>query len=281
MRGLINFFKTGILFAALTALLLAIGYLVGGTNGVLLFFFISLVINLGSYWFSDKIALSMARAKPLEESQAPGLYQDVRELATEMGLPQPNVIYVSSEMQPNAFATGRNHNHYAICVTTGLLQVLDRNEVRGVLAHELGHVKNYDILISTIAAVVAGTISSIAQMAFFFGGNDGENKNPIGAILLIILAPIAATLIQLAISRSREYAADAIGAEYTKKPKDLADALIKIDNIASQVPLNVNPAIASLYIENPLKGTGGISTLFSTHPSTVDRVARLMEMEQR
>lgn len=280
MRGTTNLIKTGILFAALTALLIAIGYLVAGRSGVILFFFISLIMNLGSYWFSDKIALAMSHSQPIDESQAPNLYAEVREVAQKMNIPTPN-IYMSPDMQPNAFATGRNPSHAAISFTQGILQMLNRNELKGVIAHELSHVKNRDVLISTIAAVVAGTISSIANI-FAFGGfsDDNNDRNPFAAILLIILAPLAAAMLQFAISRSREFAADETGAEYTGKPMDLADALIKIDNAANQIPMNVNPAISSLYIENPLRGEG-VMTLFSTHPSTADRVARLQEMSQR
>ena len=276
MKQSVSIFKTGLLMAFLTALFVVVGTTIAGRAGAVIFFAISLIMNLGAYWFSDKIALAMAKAKELDESQAPQIFADVRDLCQKMGLPMPR-IYVSPEMQPNAFATGRNPSHSAICVTQGLLQVLDRDEVRSVLAHELGHVKNHDVLITTIAAVVAGAISSIANIAIFFPSNDND-RNPFAEILMIILAPIAATLIQLAISRSREYAADATSAEYTNKPRDLADALIKIDNVAQNVPMNVNPAFASLYIENPLSGNG-ISRLFSTHPSTADRVARLMQME--
>jgi heat shock protein HtpX len=285
MYRTISFFKTGILFAALTSLFITIGYLIGrgmggsGYSMAFIFFIFALIMNLGSYWFSDKIALSMAHAQPLDESQSPQIYEDVRDLAQKMNLPVPKVIYMSPEMQPNAFATGRNPQHSAICITQGLLQVLDRDEVRSVLAHELGHVKNHDVLISTIAAVFAGAISSIAHIAMFAGGSDDENRNPFASLLLIILAPISATLIQLAISRSREYAADETSAEYTRKPKDLADALMKIDSSAQRIPMNVNPAFSSLYIENPLRGSG-ISSLFSTHPSTVNRIARLLEIER-
>ena len=280
MRNTANYLKTAILFAALTGLLISIGYIVAGRSGAIIFFLISLIINLVSYWFSDSIALSMSGAKPLSESEAPDLYSIVKELTQKMDLPMPR-IYSSNEMQPNAFATGRNKNHAAICVTSGLLQVLNMQEIRGVLAHELSHVKNNDVLISTIAAVIAGAISSIANIAIFFGGgqdDNNRNSNPIAGILLLILAPVSAMLIQLAISRSREYAADATGAEYTKRPQDLANALIKIENVANNVPMNVNPSISSLYIQNPLR-TDGIKELFSTHPKTENRVAKLIQME--
>ena len=279
MRNSINYFKTGVLFAGLSALLIAIGYLVAGRSGAIIFFGISLIMNLGSYWFSDKIALAMSNAQSLPEDQAPEIYEDVRDLTQKMNLPMPR-IYVSSEMQPNAFATGRNKNHAAVCVTQGLLQVLDRDEIRGVLAHELSHVKNNDVLIGTIAAVFAGAISSIANIALWFGGSSNErDNNPIGSILLIILAPISATLLQLAISRSREYAADATGSEYTKKPQDLANALIKIENVANDIPMNVSPSMSSLFIQNPLRSEG-FTELFSTHPNTANRVAKLMQLEQ-
>ena len=278
MRSTLNYVKTGILFAALTALLVAIGYIIAGRTGAIFFLLISFIINFISYWFSDRIALSMAGAQPLLEQDAPDVYKDIRDLVAIMDLPMPK-IYVSDQPQPNAFATGRNKEHSAVCITKGLLQILNRDEIKGVLAHELSHVKNNDVLISTIAAVIAGAISSIVNIAFWFGGsNDKENTNPFAGILLLILAPISATLLQLAISRSREYAADISGAEYTKKPQDLANALVKIENAANQIPMNVNPSLSSLYIQNPLR-TEGFKELFSTHPSTANRVAKLIQLE--
>jgi len=277
MRTYLAFIKTGILMAALTALFIGVGTLIAGRSGATIFFIISLVMNLGAYWFSDKIALSMAHAQPIDESQAPQTYADIRELTQKMSLPMPQ-IYVSPEAQPNAFATGRNPGHAAVCVTQGLLQALDRQEVRAVLAHELGHVKNHDILITTIAAVVAGAISSLANLAFFIPSSNDNDRNPVGSLIAIIVAPIAATLIQLAISRSREYAADATGAQYSGSPRDLAEALVKIEDISAQVPMNVSPSMATLYIGNPLH-VEGIAALFSTHPKTADRVAKLLEME--
>ncbi|MEI7603958.1 MAG: zinc metalloprotease HtpX [bacterium] len=279
MKRSVSYFKIALLFGVLSALLVAIGYLVMGRTGAIIFFVISLVMNLTSYWFSDKIALSMSGAQPLDESQAPEIYSDIRELTQKMNIPMPRV-YMSPEMQPNAFATGRNPKHSAVCLTQGIVSMLNRDELRGVIAHELSHVKNYDVLIATVAAVFASAISNIANIGLFFGGGDNEDRNPIASILLIIIAPIAAMMIQMAISRSREFVADATGAEFTGRPRDLANALIKIDNAAHQIPMNVNPAVASLYIGNPFAGQN-ISSLFSTHPKTADRVAKLMEINVR
>jgi len=277
MRTILNLFKTGVLFAFLTALLLAIGYYFGGTQALLPFFIISLVMNFMGYWFSASIALKMARARPLDSNEEREIHEDVRELSARMDIPMPS-LYISEEAQPNAFATGRNPKHAAVCVTRGLVKLLDRSEIRGVLAHELAHVKNRDILTGTIAAVMAGSISSLAQLGFFFGGHDEEGRGG-GNILMIILAPIAAMLIQLAISRSREYAADESAAFATKEPMGLASALQKIESYARQLPAPaVNPAIASLYISNPFKGRG-IVELFSTHPATEKRVERLKSLQ--
>ncbi len=274
MDRISTFFKTTILFAALTALLIVVGYMIGGKAGAYLFFIISLVMNLGSYWFSDKIALAMAHARPISEQEAPDLYADVRDLASRMNLPMPS-IHLSPEMQPNAFATGRNPKHAAVAVTAGILQVLDRNELRAVLAHELGHVKHRDVLLVTVAAVIAGAISSLAQLAMWFGGGrDREDSNPFAQLLVLLLAPITATIIQLAISRSREYAADDAAKEFAD-PRALAGALSKIEQYVAQVPMNVNPSLSPLYIQNPFKNKSWLS-LFSTHPPTFKRVARLL-----
>lgn len=271
--------KTTILLSALTALLVFAGYVIGGTNGAIVFFLISLVTNFVSFFFSDKIAIAMSGAKPLSETQAPEIFEDVREISKAMNIPMPK-LYYTEDIQPNAFATGRGYNHSAIAVTAGLLQILDRNEVRGVLAHELAHIKNRDVLISTIAAVIAGTISSLAQIGIFFGGgSDDENRNPIVFLLALILAPISAVIIQLAISRTREYKADETAARFTKQPEYLANALDKIHSSVRQgLPIHTNDALASLYIQNPFR-SGGINSLFSTHPPVGKRIARLMSLK--
>lgn len=246
-------------------------------------FIISVVMNIGAYWFSDKMVLAGTGAKPITKSQAPELFEDVEELSHKMKLPMPK-IFVVDEMQPNAFATGRNPAHGVVAVTRGLVENLSRAEIRGVLAHELGHIKNYDILTSTVAAVFAGAISSIADIFFWtsmFGGSDDDDGNPlsaIGGIVLLIVAPVAAMLIQFAISRTREYEADATAAHYTKAPEDLAHALVKIERIAHSRPMAVNPAYASLFIQNPFQAKG-IMELFSTHPLTEKRIAHLMRMK--
>jgi heat shock protein HtpX len=272
MRTILNLFKTGILFAILTAILMLVGYFIGGADAVLPFFIVSLLINISSYWFSSSIALKMARARPLSQNEAPHIYSAVHELASAMDMPVPK-IYTSDDQQPNAFATGRNPSNGVVCVTQGIIKLLDQREMRGVLAHELSHIKNRDILTGTIAAVMAGAISYFAQVGMFFGGGD-EDRGSAGNILVIILAPIAATLVQLAISRSREYVADEGAAHATRQPMELAQALQKIESYAHQLPMRTNPALASLYIQNPLKSRGVLS-LFSTHPPTEKRVARL------
>lgn len=276
---LISTIKTTLLLSALTALLVFAGYVIGGSSGAIIFFLISLVTNFVSFFFSDKIALAMSGAKPLSENQAPEIFEDVREISRSMGIPSPR-LYYTEDIQPNAFATGRDYNHSAVAVTAGLLQVLDRNEVRGVLAHELAHIKNRDVLISTIAAVIAGTISSLAQIGIFFGGgSDDENRNPIVFLLALILAPISAVIIQLAISRTREYKADETAARYTKEPQYLANALDKIHTSVKQgLPIHTNDSLSSLYIQNPFRA-GGLTSLFSTHPPVEKRIARLMSLK--
>ena len=270
---MINLLKTGLLFAILTALLMGIGYIFGGSSAVLPFFLIALVINLIGYYTSDKLALRMAHARELPIHQAPEIHEEVKRLSNSIGIPMPK-IYTSDDPQPNAFATGRNPEHSVICLTRGLLETLSPEETKGVLAHELGHIKNRDILVATLAAVIAGAIASIAQIGFFFGSSEDDDGFA-GNILLLILAPISASLIQLAISRSREYGADHIGATTTGKPLALASALVKIHNKAQQLPLhNTNPALSSLYIQNPFKGHGVIEW-FSTHPATEKRVEKL------
>jgi heat shock protein HtpX len=275
-----NQLKTAVLLAALTALIIAIGRVLGGYNGMIIAFLFAIVMNVGSYWFSDRIVLSMTHAQELTPQDAPQLYSMVQRLAANAGLPMPR-LYVVPDEAPNAFATGRDPNHAAVAVTQGLMRILDQEEVEGVIAHELAHVKNRDTLISTVAATLAGAITGIAQMLqfqMFFGGygRDDEDRggNPLAMIAVVILAPIAAALIQFAISRSREYIADATGARISGRPLDLANALLKLERGAHSVPMHVNPATAHMYIVNPLSG-GSLQTLFSTHPSTADRVARL------
>jgi heat shock protein HtpX len=266
--------KTLVLFGALTALLAVLGYVIGGPRIAISFFAFSLVMNIFTYWFSDKIALSMSGGQPLAENQIPGLLEDVRDLCQGMGIPMPKV-YISPQPQPNAFATGRNPKNSTICITQGLVQSLNREEIKGVIAHELAHIKNRDVLTATIAAVIAGAVSALANIGLLFGGNDDEEKNPAVTLLLIILAPIAAFLIQMAISRQREFAADEAAGRSTGNPQALANALVKINSIAQQVPMNINPALSSLYIANPLRGNGFME-LFSTHPPVEKRVERLL-----
>lgn len=281
-----NTLKTTALLAALTALLIVIGGFLGGRGGMLLFFGLAIVMNLGAYWFSGDIALRMAGAREVSEQEAPELHQLVAELATYARLPKPRVAIIDSP-SPNAFATGRDANHAVVAVTTGILGILNRDELAGVLAHELGHVRNHDILISSIAATIAGAITMLAQAAqwaMIFGGfggsRDDEDSNPFAALLMIIVAPIAATLIQLAISRSREYAADDTGARLHGNPESLARALEKLEMATSVRPLPVNPAVAHMFIVNPLKGVN-FAGLFSTHPPIEERIRRLRAMTPR
>ncbi len=274
-----NWFKTGLLMAAIVALFGTVGALLGGGQGMLLALMLGLGVNLWAYWFSDTMVLKLYRAQEVDERTAPQLYGTVRELAEAAGLPMPKV-YLIDEAQPNAFATGRNPEHAAIAATTGILQLLTPRELRGVLGHELTHVKRRDILTSTITASIAGAISTLAQFGLFFGGRDNDNRNPLVALLVLILAPIAAMLIQLAISRAREYEADRGGAEISGDPRALADALAKIDHYAKGLPLETaetHPATAQMMIINPLSG-GGLSGLFSTHPPTEERIHRLRAM---
>ena len=274
-----NWFKTGMLMAAIMALFGVVGALLGGGKGMLLALAFGAVMNLWAYWFSDTMVLKLYRAQEVDEHSAPELYGMVKELAGRAGLPIPRV-YVIDEPQPNAFATGRNPEHAAIAATKGILQLLSARELRGVLAHELSHVKHRDILTSTITASIAGAISTLAQFGMFFGGRDDDNRNPLVAILVLILAPIAAMLIQLAISRGREYEADRGGAEVSGDPRALADGLAKIERYARGTPLETaetHPATAQMMIINPLSG-GGISGLFRTHPPTEERIRRLLAM---
>jgi heat shock protein HtpX len=275
--------RSWLLIAGLSGLLIAIGAVIGG--GALYFFVaLTVVFNLAMYWFSDRIALKMSRARPVSESEAPGLYQDIRELAARAEVPMPRVYLIDAE-QPNAFATGRNPEHSAVAVTRGLLQSLPREQVRGVLAHELAHVRNRDVLVATIAAVIAGAVSAIAnvlQFSLIFGGDDDESPlGFVGALATIILAPLAAMLLQLGVSRQREYLADATGARILGEGRPLADALESIHAKVAMKPMAVNPATEALYIANPLAGVRGMSSLFSTHPPVEERVRRLRELDRR
>src|SRR5438874_1058301 len=278
-----NTLKTTALLAALTALLIVIGGFLGGRAGMLLFFGLAIIMNLGAYWFSGDIALRMAGAREVSEQEAPELHQLVAELATYARLPKPRVAIIDNP-SPNAFATGRDANHAVVAVTSGILGILSRDELAGVLAHELGHVRNHDILISSIAATIAGAITMLANVAQWtlifggFGGRDDEDSNPFAALLMIIFAPLAATLIQLAISRSREFGADEAGARIHGNPESLARALEKLELASSVRPLPVNPAVAHMFIVNPLKGVN-FAGLFSTHPPLEERIRRLRSMQ--
>ena len=274
-----NYFKTTLLLAGMSGLLLAVGAALGG-NWVTIMLVLAIAMNGVAWFFSDKIAIRAAGAVPVSEAEFPELYQVVRGLAGRAGLPMPR-LYVSPSPQPNAFATGRDPEHAAVAVTQGILPILDRRELEGVLAHELSHVRNRDILISSVAATIGAVITWIARLAFFvpLGGNDDEGGNPIAGLLMLILAPIAALLIQLAISRSREFGADSSGARLTADPLALASALRKIEAYSRGTPpATTNPSTAHLFISNPFKGGAGVAGLFSTHPSTAQRIERLEQM---
>ncbi|VAW38700.1 Peptidase M48, Ste24p precursor [hydrothermal vent metagenome] len=279
---MMNTLKTFILMAALTALFMVGGQIMAGRQGMIIALLIAVGLNFFAYWNSDKMALAMNRARPVSPGEAPELHRVVETLAVRAALPKPKV-YIIDNPTPNAFATGRDPEHAAVAVTTGLLQILNRDELEGVLSHELGHIKHRDILISSIAAVMAGAISYLATMAqwtMIFGGgrsSDDEGGNPLAALIMIIVAPLSASLIQMAISRSREYLADAAGAKICGRPKALASALQKLTGYNRQVPMQVNPASAQMYIVNPLGG-GRLANLFSTHPPVEERVRRLMAM---
>lgn len=272
-----NTVRTGLLMAALTGLFLVVGFLIGGGPGMAVAFLFAAGTNLWAYWNSDKALLSMYGAREVNEAAAPDLVHLVRQLSGQAGLPMPKV-YIVENPQPNAFATGRNPEHAAVCVTSGLLQSVNNEELAGVLAHELGHVKHRDTLTMTITATIAGAVSMLANFAFFFGG--GRRNNPlgfVGMLLVMLVAPIAAVLVQMAISRSREFEADRAGAEISGRPLWLASALAHIDHAAQQIDneeAEQNPATAHMFIINPLHG-GGLSGLFSSHPSTEERIARL------
>ena len=276
-----NNLKTLVLMVMMAAIMMFIGGLIGGRGGLMFMLMISLAMNIFTYWYSDTMVLKMYSAREVTPDEAPQLYGLVENLAANAELPMPRVCIIDSDV-PNAFATGRNPDHAAVAVTTGIMQALDYNELSGVLAHELSHVKNRDILTSTIAAMMASVITYAAQFMAFFGGssNDDDNGNPFAALATIILAPIAAMLLQMAISRSREYEADHDGGVICGNPNYLADALEKIEYYASHVQpeRDVNPATAHMFIINPLKGAGAkIANLFSTHPATEERIARLRE----
>jgi heat shock protein HtpX len=276
-----NWFKTTILFAAITALFMVIGALIGGRDGMMMALLIGGGMNFFAYWFSDKMVLSMYHAQPVDETSSPYLYNMVRDLAARAQLPMPRV-YLIDEAQPNAFATGRNPENAAVAATTGIVSLLSERELRGVMAHELAHVKHRDILTSTIAATLAGAISALANFAMFFGGRDEEGRpaNAVVGIIVAIIAPLAAALIQMAISRAREFEADRGGAEISGDPLALASALAKIDAYARGIPFptaEAHPATAQMMIMNPLAG-GAIDSLFSTHPKTAERIARLEAM---
>jgi heat shock protein HtpX len=268
--------RTTILLATLTGILVLLGALVGGPSTAALFLGIGLLINLGSYWFSDKIALKMSRAQPLAEDQEPRLHQIVRELAFSAGIPMPRLYMIPAD-QPNAFATGRNPKHSAVAVTRGITQLLSEAELRGVLAHELAHVRNRDILTTSIAAAIGGAITWIAYMLVWFGGDDDSPFGLVGALAMLLLAPIAATLIQLGISRQREFSADATGARIAGSSNALADALERLEAGAKAMPMQVPQAAEPLFIVKPFSG-GGVAALFSTHPPIEERVRRLRAM---
>jgi heat shock protein HtpX len=277
-----NTFKSTLLLVTLTLFLILIGEYFGGRNGMVLAFLLSVVFNFGTYFFSDKIALRMYNAQPVTREELPRAYAAVERLTAKQGLPMPK-IYVLPTESPNAFATGRNPQHASVAVTRGILQLLDDEELEGVLAHELGHVKNRDILTSSIAATLAGAITMVARMgawASMLGGGGGRDRERGGgglsALLMIIVAPIAASLIQLAISRSREYEADATGAATTGNPYALARALQKLDAYSKRIPMQASPSTAHLFIVAPLLGSGGIASLFSTHPPMKERIRRLI-----
>lgn len=268
--------RTTILLATLTGLFVVIGFAVGGAQTALLFLFFGAVMNLGAYWFSDKIALKMSGARPISEQEAPRLYQMMRELTTRAGLPMPG-LYVIPQEQPNAFATGRSPEKSAVAVTAGIMKLMPEDELRGVLAHELAHVRNRDVLIQSVAATIGGAITYIGYMLLWFGGDDDSPLGLVAALALALLAPIAASIIQLSISRQREYSADATGAEICGNPESLASALLRLEQGAAAIPMQVNQAAEPLYIVKPFSGKG-LAGLFSTHPPIEERVRRLRQM---
>lgn len=276
-----NGMKTTFLMTMMMVLFIFVGSLIGGQSGMAIAFIISLALNFGSYWFSDKIVLKMYKARQVTQQQAPELFNMVQDLSQRANLPMPKV-YIMENPTPNAFATGRNPDNGAVAVTTGIMRILNRDELEGVIAHELAHIQNRDILVSTIAATLVGTITFIARMAGWaalFGGRDERDGSIIADLALMILAPVVAVLIQLAISRSREFGADAGGAQISGKPLALASALGKLNSANQQIPMrNADTASAHMFIVNPLKGKG-IAKLFSTHPAAEERIKRLKEIE--
>ncbi|MFL5833937.1 MAG: zinc metalloprotease HtpX [Solirubrobacterales bacterium] len=268
--------RTTILMAALGGLLVVIGAAIGGPSTALTFLFIALAINFFAYFFSDKMALKMSRAEPIDESEAPRLYQIVRELTTRADLPMPR-LYMIPQDQPNAFATGRNPKHSAVAVTRGITKLLSEDELRGVLAHELTHIRNRDILIQSVASAIGAAITYLAYMFMWFGNDDNSPLSLVAGLAMVLLAPIAASIIQLSISRQREYAADAGGAEICGNPESLASALLRLEQGATAMPMQVNQAAEPLYIVKPFSGKG-MAALFSTHPPIEERVRRLRQM---
>ncbi len=275
-----NTMKTFLLMGILTVLLVVVGNLIGGQSGMLVAFIMAVVMNFGSYWFSDKIVLRMYGGQEISQSDAPELYQTVQELTGKAGLPMPKLYLIDGD-QPNAFATGRNPEHAAVAVTKGIVNILSRDELRGVLGHELSHVKHRDILIGTVAATMAGAISMLGHMGMMFGGgrssSDRGGGSPAVGLVMMLVAPFAAMLIQMAISRSREFLADEGGANMAGNPLSLANALRKLETRAHQIPMNASPSTAHMFIVNPLSA-GGIAKLFSTHPPMEERIARLEAM---
>lgn len=272
-----NTIKTLLLLVTLTVILVGAGAYLGGKQGMTIALVFALGMNLFTYWYSDKIVLKMYRAREVTEAEAPELFGIVRRLVQKAGMPMPKV-YIIQQDQPNAFATGRNPQHAAVAVTTGILHILSREELQGVIGHELAHIKNRDILIGTVAATIAGAISYLAYFAMFFGHRDDDDGgNPIVALLMFIIGPIAALIIQMAISRSREYAADQGGAQLSGNPRYLSSALRKLYTASQQIPMKANPATSHMFIVNPLSG-GGLKKLFSTHPPIEERIARLESM---
>jgi heat shock protein HtpX len=268
--------RTTILLATLTGLFVIIGALIGGPEMALLFLGFGAIMNLGAFWFSDKIALRMSRAQPMEESDAPRIYAMVRELTDQAKMPMP-ALYVIPQAQPNAFATGRSPDRAAIALTAGITRLLSEDELRGVISHELAHIRNRDTLIQSVAATIGGAITYLAYMLVFFGGDSNSPLGAIGALAMFLLAPLAATLIQMSISRQREFSADAIGAQISGNPESLASALLRLEQGAKDTPMDVNQATECLYIVKPLSGKG-LAGLFSTHPPIEERVGRLRQM---
>ena len=275
--------RTWLVISALGALFVGLGWLFGGSSGLILFAGIAIVFNLVMFWFSDKLALKASKARPVEQSEAPELYRDIEEIAARAGVPMPRVYLIPSE-QPNAFATGRSPKKAVVAVTEGLLRYLPRDQVKGVLAHEMAHIANRDILVTTIAAMIGAAIAAIAnilQFSMFFGGGDDEDNNPlgiIGVLVAVIVAPMAAMILQMAVSRQREYLADATAAQYLGEGRPLAEALGTLERGVEAVPMNINPATESLYIANPLSRKG-LSALFSTHPPMQERIKRLRALD--